>query len=94
METLGAFLSGVAAGWAMRSTVDSGRQVAVQAISFAHNVAERARRWVAIEREFVEDLLAEGKAHYERSRATPAPTRRTGSKGPAVVSTPADESAA
>lgn len=68
METFGAFLSGFAAGWAVRSTVDGGRQVAVQAIALVHTVSDRARRWVAIEREFFDDLLAEGRAQFERSR--------------------------
>ena len=82
METIGAFIAGIAAGWVMRSTVDSSRDLTVRAIAAAYDLADRARRFTAVEREHLEDLVAEGRAVYEASRArravrateTPRPT--------------------
>jgi hypothetical protein len=78
METLGLFAVGFAAGWAVRSGVDSSRKLAVAAIAAAYEVSDRARRWVAVEREHLEDLLAEGRAMYEARARRPATGHRAG----------------
>jgi hypothetical protein len=77
---LGAFLAGFGAGWAVRSTVDTGRKLAVTVIAVAHEVADRTQRWVAIEREYFDDLFAEGRAQYAQRKARargPVVTRST-----------------
>jgi hypothetical protein len=65
-------MAGFASGWVVRSTVDSSRGLAVGLISAAYATVDRAKRLVAIEREHLEDLWAEGKAHYEMKRAREA----------------------
>ena len=67
------FLAGFATGWVVRSTVDSSRGLAVGAISMLYGAADRIKRLVAIEREHLEDLVAEGRARYEAERLRPAP---------------------
>jgi len=71
MKRVGLFLVGFAAGWVVRSTVDSSRGLAVGAISALYGAAERVKRLVAIEREHLEDLVAEGRARYEAERDLP-----------------------
>ena len=69
MRTIGIFVAGMAAGWVLRSSFGSFRGIAVSTIASSHEIAERMRRFVAEEREFFEDLLAEGKARYQEGRA-------------------------
>jgi hypothetical protein len=69
MKQVGLFVAGFASGWVVRSSVDSSRGLAVGLISAAYGAVDRAKRFVAIEREHLEDLWAEGKAHYEMKRA-------------------------
>jgi hypothetical protein len=71
------FVAGFASGWAVRSTVDSSRDLAVGLISVAYGAYDRTKRLVAVEREHLEDLVAEGKARYEarRARVRPAAAR-------------------
>ncbi len=68
MKRVGFFLAGFASGWVVRSTVDSSRGLAVGAISTFYGTVERVKRLVAIEREHLEDLVAEGRARYEAVR--------------------------
>lgn len=80
------FGAGVATGWILRSSVDGFRDLTVGGIASAHDVMERMRRFAATEREYFEDLLAEGRARYEVRRA-----RRDRSRAgatPAVDETP------
>jgi hypothetical protein len=72
MKRFGFFVAGFASGWVVRSTVDSSRGVAVGLISAAYGAVDRAKRFVAIEREHLEDLWAEGKAQYDMKRAREA----------------------
>lgn len=73
MVTVGIFLAGVATGWAVRTTVDSSRSLAVKVIAGFYGAVERASRAVSIEREHLEDLLAEARAQHEAGRRTRAP---------------------
>jgi hypothetical protein len=73
MKTAIAFFAGVATGWVLRASFDSFRDLTVSAVSSGLGAAERARRFVAMEREFVEDLVAEGRARFEARRARTAP---------------------
>jgi hypothetical protein len=70
MVTVGIFIAGVATGWVVRTSVDSSRTLAVKLISGFYGVVDRASRAVSMEREHLEDLLAEARAHHEASRGT------------------------
>jgi hypothetical protein len=85
MFGLGIFVAGFASGWVVRSAVDSSHDLAVGLISVAYGAYDRTKRIVAIEREHLEDLVAEGKARYEAKRAR-AP--RTAPSGPRVADVP------
>ena len=91
MKSLGMFLAGFASGWVVRSTVDSSRSLAVSGVSAAFGAVERVRRLLAIEKEHIEDLVAEGKAKHEArlgraGRAVPA--NGTGSVSASIPSVP------
>lgn len=85
MKLLGLFGAGFAAGWVVRGSVDSSRGAVVGAIAAAYGAVDRVRRFVAIERENIEDLFAEAKARHlaslEREAAAAAP--RSDAYGPA-----------
>lgn len=69
METVGLVIAGLLAGWVARSSVEGSRDLAVRAIAKGHELADRSKRFVAIEREHIEDLLAEGRSRYEAERS-------------------------
>ena len=69
---MGLFLAGFASGWAVRTTVDSSRTLAVKVISGFYAAVDRTSRAVGMEREHLEDLLAEARAKYEADRARAA----------------------
>lgn len=68
MKQLGIFLAGFATGWVVRSTVDSSRSLAVSGVSAVFGTLDRVRRVLAIEKEHLEDLVAEGKAKHEAGK--------------------------
>jgi hypothetical protein len=72
MERVGIFVAGFASGWAVRTTVDSSRSLAVSLISSFYGAVDRVGRAVGMEREHLEDLLAEARAKYEMDRARAA----------------------
>jgi hypothetical protein len=72
MEHVGLFLLGFASGWAVRTTVDSSRGLAVNLIAAFYGVLDRANRIAGMEQEHLEDLFAEGRAKYEAARARAA----------------------
>ncbi len=80
METLGLFMAGFASGWIVRSTVHSARSLAVGAVVAFYTATDRTRRWIATEREYFEDLVAEGRARYEAERARDAPRPRAANR--------------
>ena len=84
MEPFGAFIAGFASGWIVRSTVTSARSVAVGAIAAVYAATDRARRWVATEREYFEDLIAEGRAKFEAEQARSAPRPRVSTRPTSV----------
>jgi hypothetical protein len=77
MERVGYFLAGFASGWAVRTTVDSSRTLAVKVISGFYGVVDRMSRAVGMEHEHLEDLLAEARAKYEVDRARSAAPQAT-----------------
>ncbi len=84
---MGLFLAGFASGWAVRTTVDSSRTLAVKVISSFYSVVDRTSRAVGMEREHLEDLFAEARAKYEadRARAARVSSRETSHEGPVAV---------
>lgn len=83
--SLGSFVAGFASGWVVRSTIDSSRGAAVGVISAAYGAVDRAKRLVAMEREHLEDLVAEGRAKFQEKRA-----RAAARKGPRSTTPRAD----
>lgn len=90
MGSLGMFIVGFASGWFVRSTVDSSRGAVVAGMSAAMLAFERVKRAVAIEREHLEDLVAEARSHYESKRARQA---TVGNMGPESVRAAQDRAA-
>jgi hypothetical protein len=78
MLRLGIFLVGFASGWMTRSAVDSSRELAVSVMATAYATWERVRRAVAVERERMEDLVAEARARQQ----TRGPSARDPSSEP------------
>jgi hypothetical protein len=72
MVSIGLFLAGFTSGWIARSSVDSSRGAVVKGISALMYAADRVKRAVAMEREHLEDLLAEARAHNAARRAAGA----------------------
>jgi hypothetical protein len=68
MIVLGILVAGFAGGWVIRSSVDSTRGLAVAGVSAFYGAMERGRRLLAVEREQIEDLVAEGRSRYEIAR--------------------------
>jgi hypothetical protein len=84
--------AGFAGGWAVRSSVDSSRAAAVASVSAFYSAVERGRRLLAIEREHLEDLVAEGRARYETARLRAVHTAHAGAPvGARVEQMPARE---
>lgn len=86
MKALASFVVGFAAGWGGRAVFDSRRDALVSLTAAAYRVAEAARRTVGFEREYLEDLIAEGKARWEsdrRRRAAESAARHGSEAAPA-----------
>jgi hypothetical protein len=80
MIGVGMFVAGFASGWIVRGSVDSSRGMAVAVVATYMKAVERVKRVVAVEREHLSDLVAEGRAKFEvdraREKAKAQPTRR------------------
>jgi hypothetical protein len=63
-----AFVAGFATGWLTRSTLDASKPATVQIVAFGLDVAGRVKRALAIEREQLEDLIAEAQDAVARRR--------------------------
>jgi len=72
MFGLGFFVAGFASGWITRSAVESSHDLAVGVVAAAYGAYDRTKRLVAVEREHLEDIVAEGKARFEARRARAA----------------------
>ena len=75
IKSILAFGVGFAGGWAARSLADSPQGVGVKLIEVAMNAKERVSRWAAVERERLEDMMAEA-----RSKSEPDALPRSGAK--------------
>ena len=76
MRSALAFAAGFAAGWLTRSTVEGSRSATVQLVAFGLDVVERIKRALAIEREHLEDVVAEAQDAVARRRTARAQRRR------------------
>jgi hypothetical protein len=65
MTTLASFLAGFLTGWAVRSTVDSPWSLGARVLDAGYRARARVRRWIAVERERIEDLVAEVRARHD-----------------------------
>lgn len=65
MKRAVSFAAGFAAGWIVRSTVDSSREAVVKIVSLGYEAAARGRRIFALERERLDDLAAEARARVD-----------------------------
>ncbi len=65
LKTAGAFAAGLVTGWVARSCVNSTRGLMVNSVSLSSRFVKHFRRVIAEQREWVEDLVAEGRAHHE-----------------------------
>ena len=74
MSRYASFALGFAAGWVVRSTADSSRSAAVTVLATAMSALDRLKRVMAIEKDHLEDLVAEARArvdvlrHEQRAR--------------------------
>jgi len=76
---------GLAGGWAARSLGDSPQGAGVKLLEIALNLKEQVEHWVAVEREHLEDMLAEANSNREpdvsRRRAATSGSGRKGRSG-------------
>ncbi len=66
MRSLIVFMTGFGTGWAVRSLADSPQGVGVTLLRGAHDARERLGRWIASERERLDDMIAEARSDAER----------------------------
>ena len=59
------FGAGFVGGWAARSLADSPQGVGVKLLEIAMNAKERVGQWAAVERERLEDMMAEARSRVE-----------------------------
>lgn len=77
------FALGFAAGWLARGTADSSRSAATTILAGAISAAGRIRRAIAIEKDHLEDLVAEARARADAMTGQ-HPARRTSREGASV----------
>lgn len=65
MKSILAFSVGFAGGWAARSLADSPQGVGVKLLEIAMSAKERVGRWASVERERLEDMVAEARSRTE-----------------------------
>ena len=73
--------AGVAGGWAIRSLADSPEGAGVKLLEMGIKAKERVAGWAAVERERLDDMLAEAHANIARESA---PANKPGRPGPSV----------
>jgi hypothetical protein len=72
VRSLIAFAVGFGGGWAARSLADTPQGVGVKVLEVAIKTKERLGRWVAVERERLEDMVAEAQSRVEPTGASTA----------------------
>jgi hypothetical protein len=89
-----AFGVGFAGGWAARSLADSPQGVGVKLMEIGMHAKERIGQWAAVERERLEDMMAEAHAGVQAGLAAAPASGKTNGSGhrPKPVSEEAEES--
>lgn len=67
---------GVAAGWALRSLSDTPEGAGVKLLEIGLKAKDRLSSWAAIERERLDDMLAEAQSNIARETAAVGPPGR------------------
>jgi len=67
--------AGVVGGWALRSLADSPQGPGVKLLEIGLKAKERVGRWVAVEGEHLEDMLAEARSRVEPDIAPAVATK-------------------
>ena len=68
MRSFIVFAAGFGSGWALRSIADSPQGVGVKLLEVAYTAKGRLSEWAAVERERLEDMMAEARSNAERAR--------------------------
>jgi hypothetical protein len=79
---------GVAGGWAARSLSDSPEGAGVKLLEVALKAKDRVESWAAVERERLDDMVAEARSNIAHSEATAKPgqhARSAGKRGSRIV---------
>jgi len=69
MRSLFAFAVGLGSGWALRSVSESPEGAGEKLLEAALTAKGRFGRWAAVERERLEDMLAEARANAARNES-------------------------
>jgi len=72
---------GLAGGWAARSLSDSPEGAGVKLLEIAIKAKERADRWAAVERERLDDMMAEARSNISRENEA---ANKSGHKRPSA----------
>lgn len=75
-----AFGVGIAGGWALRSLSDTPEGAGVKLLEIGIKSKDRLSAWAAIERERLEDMLAEAQANIARETAAAGPSAHEGAR--------------
>jgi len=70
---------GIAGGWALRSLSDTPEGAGVKLLEMGIKAKDRLSAWSAIERERLEDMLAEAQSNIARESAVAGASARQGS---------------
>lgn len=69
---------GIAGGWAIRSLADSPEGAGVKLLEIGIKTKDRVSSWAAVERERLDDMLAEARSNIARENASAS---RSGDEG-------------
>ncbi len=67
MKSFYVFALGFGAGWAVRSISDSPHGVGVKLMEVGMKAKERISQWAAVERERLEDMMAEARVRHGKN---------------------------
>jgi hypothetical protein len=73
MKWILAFGAGVVGGWAVRSLSDSPEGAGVKLLEVGLKAKDRLESWAAVERERLDDMLAEARSNIARAEAMNQP---------------------
>lgn len=76
MKWILAFGAGVVGGWAIRSLSDSPEGAGVKLLEIGLKAKDRLESWAAVERERLDDMVAEARSNIARAEAMNQPGQR------------------